>query len=393
MTSDAPPAATLVHSVVSRERAANAREDEAFIRATEPFRRELLAHCYRMLGSVDDAEDLVQETYVRAWRAYGGFEGRSSARAWLYRIATNACLNVLKQRRIRRVLPSGLGPPSDDPCSTPIVAAAGVSWLQPLPDADVNGDSDDPAAIVASRETLRLALVASLQYLPARQRAVLLLRDVLAFSAAEVAEMLDTTTAAVKSTLQRARARLDEARPSLEHVDPLRDSEEQALLRRYIVAFEQADAAALEQLLCDDATLEATPVRTWFAGRATCIPYLVARVLGSPGQWWMLPTRANGHPAAVAFRRDEGGTYLPYGVVVLTPAHDGIAHVHAFGEPGLVTRFRHVGTTGSRAPSAEARDGIAALTPGLSDHDLQAPPTASTTLPRARRCSARSAAP
>jgi RNA polymerase sigma-70 factor (ECF subfamily) len=381
MTSGARATAALVPSVVSRGRAANPSEDEAFARATEPFRRELLAHCYRMLGSVDDAEDLVQETYLRAWRAYGGFEGRSSARAWLYRIATNACLNVLKQRRTRRVLPSGLGPPSDDTQSAPIAAAAGVSWLQPLPDADLSGESDDPAAIVASRETLRLALVAGLQYLPARQRAVLLLRDVLAFSAAEVAEMLDTTTAAVKSTLQRARARLDEASPRIEQVDRLRDPEERALLHRYIVAFEQADAAALERLLCDDATLEATPLRTWFAGRATCVPYLLARVLGSPGDWRMLPSRANGHPATVAYQRDEHGAYLPYGVVVLTPTHDGIAHIHAFGEPGLVTRFRNVGATGSGARSAPARDGIGTVTPELSNHDLRAPPTLPTTPP------------
>ncbi len=160
-----------------------------FVRRTEPFRRELLAHCYRMLGSVDDAEDLVQETYLRAWRAYGGFEGRSSVRAWLYRIATNACLTA-RQHRGRRALPSGLGGPGADPEAPLAAAGSEVTWLQPMPDALVTPASDDPAVIVASRESLRLALIACLQYLPARQRAVLLLRDVLAWPAAEVAELL-----------------------------------------------------------------------------------------------------------------------------------------------------------------------------------------------------------
>jgi RNA polymerase sigma-70 factor (ECF subfamily) len=186
-----------------------------FVRRTELYRRELLAHCYRMLGSVHEAEDLVQETYLRAWRAYGMFEERSSMRTWLYRIATNACLTAL-QHRDRRPLPSGLGGPSDDPDAPPAEPRADVRWLEPMPDALVTPESSDPAAIVAARDSLRLALIASLQYLPARQRAVLILRDVLACSAAEVAEMLDTTTAAVKSALQRARARLDEVAPAAE---------------------------------------------------------------------------------------------------------------------------------------------------------------------------------
>ena len=182
---------------------------DEFVQRAEPFRRELLAHCYRMLGSADEAEDLVQETYLRAWRAYGSFEGRSSMRTWLYRIATNACLTALEQRG-RRALPSGLGGPSDDPDAPPVPADPGVAWLQPIPDALVTPYSADPAAIVTARESLRLALIASLQYLPARQRAVLLLREVLGFPASEVAAMLGTSTAAVKSTLQRARARLAE---------------------------------------------------------------------------------------------------------------------------------------------------------------------------------------
>src|SRR4051812_33276834 len=176
-----------------------------FTSLTGRFRGELLAHCYRMLGSAADAEDLVQETYLRAWRSYEGFEGRSSLRTWLYRIATNACLTALEGRG-RRPLPSGLGGPSDDP-EAPLVPAFDVPWLQPFPDAAL-GDHADPAARVAARGSLRLALVAAMQVLPPRQRAVLVLRDVLEFSAAEVAAVLDTSTAAVNSALQRARAGL-----------------------------------------------------------------------------------------------------------------------------------------------------------------------------------------
>src|SRR4051812_40056330 len=158
----------------------NAPDDGEFVRLAGPFRRELLGHCYRMLGSPDEAEDVVQETYLRAWRGYAAFEGRSTVRSWLYRIATNACLTALEQRG-RRALPSGLGAPAADPDAPPGLAEPGVAWLEPMPDALVTPESEDPAAIVAARERLRLALVASLQYLPARQRAVLLLREVLGF--------------------------------------------------------------------------------------------------------------------------------------------------------------------------------------------------------------------
>ena len=309
-----------------------------FARAAEPFRRELLAHCYRMLGSVDDAEDLVQETYVRAWRAYGGFEGRSSLRSWLYRIATNVCLSALEHRS-RRELPSGLGGPGDDPHAPAAPAGPEVAWLQPMPDALVRPESGDPAAILALRESLRLSLIASLQYLPARQRTVLLLRDVLAFPAAEVAEMLGTSTAAVKSSLQRARARLEDVAPEADEVAEPSEPQARALLDRYIAAIENADASALEQLLREDATLEATPLRTWFAGRATCVPYLASQVLGSPGDWRLVPTSANGRPAAAGYVRDDDGVHRPYGVVVLTPTATGIARIVAFGEPGLVATF------------------------------------------------------
>jgi RNA polymerase sigma-70 factor, ECF subfamily len=312
-------------------------DSASFVDETEPFRRELLAHCYRMLGSVHDAEDLVQETYLRAWRSYDGFEGRSSVRTWLYHIATNACLTALVKHS-RRMLPSGLGAPSTDPSAPAAPAGADVSWLQPIPDSMV-GRADDPAAIVARRGDLRLALVASLQYLPARQRAVLVLRDVLAFPAPEVAAMLGITTASVKSALQRARARLLELGLVAEDLPEPTSPRARALLDQYIAAFENADADALERLLLADATLEATPLRTWYRGRGTCVPFLRNHVLGVPGDWRMLPASANGQPAAVCFTRDADGAYQPYGVCLLTIKGEGISRVVSFGDPGLVGAF------------------------------------------------------
>ena len=313
-------------------------DSAGFVEDTEPFRRELLAHCYRMLGSVQDAEDLVQETYLRAWRSYGQFEGRSSVRTWLYQIATNRCLTELGKRS-RRMLPSGMYEPEPDPGSYPEKAGVEVSWLQPFPDAVVTRESADPAAIVAARAGLRLALIASLQYLPPRQRAALVLRDVLAFPAADVAVMLGTTTASVKSALQRARARLEEVAPVADQISEPTAPQARALLDQYIAAFEDADAAALERLLTEDAVIEATPLRTWFAGRQTCMPFLRNQLLKSPGHWRMLATSANGQPAAAAYTRDCGGNYQPYGICVLTVTGAGIRRISSFGDPGLVTVF------------------------------------------------------
>jgi len=313
-------------------------DSAGFVQDTEPFRRELLAHCYRMLGSIQDAEDLVQETYLRAWRSYGGFEGRSSVRTWLYQIATNGCLTELA-RRGRRMLPSGLCAPEQDPGAYPEGAGTEVSWLQPAPDAMVTPDSADPAAIVTAREGLRLALIVSLQYLPPRQRAILVLRDVLAFPATEVAVMLGTTTVSVKSALQRARARLRELTPAADQITEPTQAQARALLDQYIMAFENADATALERLLVEEATIEAPPLRTWFAGRKTCVPFLRDHVLGSPGDWRMLATSANGQPAAAAYTRDQHGNYQPYGICVLTVTSQGIRQIRSFGDPSLVTLF------------------------------------------------------
>lgn len=313
-------------------------DSAGFIEEAEPFRRELTAHCYRMLGSIQDAEDLVQETYLRAWRSYGNFEARSSVRVWLYQIATNRCLTELAKRG-RRVLPSGISEAEPNPDAHLEQAEADVTWLQPAPDAMVIPDSADPATVVVAREGVRLALIASLQYLPPRQRAVLLLRDVLAFPASEVAVMLDTSTASVKSALQRARARLEGLALADREISEPSAPRARALLDQYIAAFESSDVAALERLLLENATLEATPLRTWFAGRIACIPFLRDHLLGSPGDWRMLATQANGQPAAAVYTRDPNGSYQPYGVCVLTVTEAGIRRISSFGDPDLVSRF------------------------------------------------------
>jgi len=314
---------------------------DRFAAETERFRRELVAHCYRMVGSAHDAEDLVQETYLRAWRSYDGFEGRASVRSWLYTIATNVCLTALEPRRIR-MLPSGLSGPSDRP-PTP-VAPGEVSWLEPLPDRWI----DDPAATVVARESLRLALIASLQHLPARQRAILILREVLAFTAPETAEILGTTTAAVKSGLQRARARLNELQPAPEELLEPTDPRARTLLDGYIAAFESSDARLLEQVLRTDATLEATLFREWQAGRERCIHLLEAYVLGAPGDWRLIATTANDQPAAIVYHRDAAGTLRAHGIVVLAPTPTGVSRVIEFHDPALVVLFGFPDTLADR---------------------------------------------
>ena len=314
-------------------------DQEHFAADTQRFRRELLAHCYRMVGSAQDAEDFVQEAYVRAWRAYADFEGRSSIRSWLYKIATNVCLTALELRRIR-VLPSGVTAAYDGPARPPSQFAPNeLCWLEPLPDAWLAPAADEPDAALVARESLRLALIASLQYLPASQRAIFILREVLAFSAAETAEILDTSAVAVKSGLQRARARLDELEPKADELLEPSDPRAQELLDGYIAAFERSDVSLLLRVLRADSTLEATSFRDWQAGRVSCLHLLETYVLGKQGDWRMLATTANGQPAAAVYHRGADGVLRASDIVVLAATASGIRRVVAFHDPALVTLF------------------------------------------------------
>jgi RNA polymerase sigma-70 factor, ECF subfamily len=309
-----------------------------FTRDADPFRAELLAYCYRMLGSADDAEDLVQETYLRAWRSYDGFEGRSSLRTWLYRIATNACLTAI-ERHGRRPLPSGLGAPLDAPHGQVPAQADDVPWLTPLPHALLGGAADDPAVIAARRDSLRLALVAAWQVLPARQRAVLILRDVLDWPAAEVAGLLGMTTTAVNSALRRARARLAEVAPAETEVGPASGQSVRELIDRYLAAFERADVAELARLLSEDAVLEMPPVPAWFSGRDNVIGFFARTVLTEPGLYKMVRTAANGQPALAAYRRADDGRFEAHAIQVLTLAAGRIGRIDTFLDAALFARF------------------------------------------------------
>ena len=325
-------------------------DSAGFVQDTEPFRRELLAHCYRMLGSIHDAEDLVQETYLRAWRSYGGFEGRSSVRTWLYQIATNACLTALAS-----AVPAGA---AVRPCTTPSRIPAHPEEAGP----EVPGCSRfptrwwprtpaDPAAIVAARA----GPAAGAHRQPAVPAAAGSGRCwscgmCWRFPAAEVAVMLGTTTASVKSALQRARARLEELAPTADQITEPAAPQARALLDQYIAAFENADVAALERLLLRDATLEATPSAD-LVRRPQDLRAIPAQPRpGSPGDWRMLATSANGQPAAAAYTRDQHGGYRPYGICVLTVTGAGIRRISSFGDPRLVTVF------GFRPDTAQAED-------------------------------------
>ncbi|CAM3333680.1 sigma-70 family RNA polymerase sigma factor [Kibdelosporangium persicum] len=302
---------------------------EDFTRLADPFRRELLVHCYRMLGSVHDAEDTVQETFLQAWRAFDGFEGRSSLRTWLYRIATRACLKALEKGK-RRPLPHGLGTAPGDPGEPLAGPRREMLWLEPFP---------TPAETVDARQTTRLALIAALQHLPPRQRAVLILRDVLMWHAHEVAELLDITVAATNSLLQRARAHVGD----LSQDDVLEPADPGAIatVERLVRAFENADNAALMRLLTDDAVWEMPPIPSWFTGRAA-----IGRFLANLG-WCTAPDnvkfariRANDQPALAWWLRDyEGGLYHAHCIEVLTVTADGVKHATSFMNPELFPFF------------------------------------------------------
>jgi RNA polymerase sigma-70 factor, ECF subfamily len=305
---------------------------------TEPYRRELFAHCYRMTGSVHEAEDLVQETYIRAWRGFDRFEGRSSVRTWLYRVATNVCLTSL-DRRARRGLPSGLGPASPDPYAPTEPASGDVAWIEPLPDALALDDRSDPAELAVTRQTLRLALVAAAQILPPRQRAAFFLCDVLARPTAEAAEVLDMSVGAFKSLLQRARARLDQQTLADDEIAEPTDEGARRVLDRYMAAFEHSDMTEIERLLVDDAVLEMTGTTTWFAGKSTCIPFMHAQAIGNLGDWRMIPIHVNGQLGAAAYHLGENDTYNPFAIVVVATTATHLIRISLFAEPALFVRF------------------------------------------------------
>jgi RNA polymerase sigma-70 factor (ECF subfamily) len=294
----------------------------------EPYRAELIAYCYRMLGSFHDAEDLAQETMLRAWKARDSYDsGRASVRTWLYRIATNACLTALAGRA-RRPLPSGLGAPGDDP-EVPLTPALDIAWLQPFPDARVD---------LQVRTDLRIALVAAVQFLPPRQRAVLLLRDVLDFSAAEVAGQLDTTVAAVNSALQRARAALAGVGGMDEVAEP-DDPGTRAVIDRYAKAFEAADVPALVRLLTHDAILEMPPVPLWLRGSRDYGRFM-DRVFRTRGTGWAVThLTANGQPAFAAYAPLPEGGFGLHTLQVFGVTGDRVARNVVFADPAVFELF------------------------------------------------------
>jgi RNA polymerase sigma-70 factor, ECF subfamily len=325
--------------------AAREGDEAAFVRLVDPHRGGLYTHCYRMLGSPHDAEDALQEALLRAWRGLARFQGRSSLKSWLYRIATNASLRAI-ERRPQRVLPIDVGPAADphDELPAPLAEA---SWVLPLPDAAT------PEATYEQRESVELAFIAALQLLPARQRAVLILREVLGFSGDEVAEALDTTPASVYSALQRAHRTVDERLPAQSQQSTLRtlgDAGLRAVVDGYVDAWERGDVSALAAMLTDDATFAMPPHATWFHGRDAIASFL-ARVPMQGGRGWpAAPTWANGQLAFAHWRLEDDGGASPHSVSVLTLRGERIEAITAFLIPALVDRF---GVTPpiSRAPA------------------------------------------
>jgi len=319
-------------------------DEAAFAALAERYRRQLHVHCYRMLGSVEDAEDLVQETLLRAWRGRAGFEGRSQFPTWLYRIATNACLNAL-ERASRRVLPPDVPmPATSEPRPEPIWAPE-IPWLQPYPDhlLDPVGPSEmEPDAMLVSRETIELAYLAAIQHLPPRQRAILILRDAVGWSAREVASMLEMTLPSVNSALQRARstmrARLPARRLDWAPASAPTD-EERVVLEQFMNAFERADAAALTALLREDARWSMPPAALWFDGRAAIANLFDLFPIGFHGDFRMLRTVANRQPAAASYLRAHGDSTFRLASLNVLRIEDGqIAEVVTFS-PALLAVF------------------------------------------------------
>jgi RNA polymerase sigma-70 factor (ECF subfamily) len=300
----------------------------------EPHRRDLTGYCYRMLGSSFEAEDAVQETMVRAWKNLDSFEGRAAVRSWMYRIATNVCLDMLRSRK-RRALPVEVGPSS----TTEAFNGAQLpehAWVTPIPDARVVPTDGDPAAVAEARESIRLAFVAALQHLPARQRAVLILREVLRWQASEVAELLDTSVASVNSALQRARATLAARDPHA--ASPAVSAADQELLTRYVEAFERYDVESLVKMLHHEAIQSMPPYTLWLVGPDEIAKWLLGPGIGCRGSR-MVATEANGGTAFGQYRPDPNGGWAPWALQLIEIEDARVAGIHSFLDTALFAAF------------------------------------------------------
>ena len=323
--------------------AARQGDEDAYGRLVAEYRAQLHAHCYRMLGSVPDAEDALQEALLRAWRGLPRFEGRSSFRSWLYTIATNACLKAI-ERRPTRVLPIDYGPAADphDATAQPLLESV---WVEPYPDERLGLEDGfaAPEARYEQRESVELAFIAALQYLPARQRAVLILRDVLGFSGQEVADVLETTTASVYSALQRAHKTVDERLPEQSQQATLRSLDEAALrevVDGYVDAWERGDVDAVAAMLAEDAIIAMPPMPTWYAGREAVASFLGSRPLVSGRRWRLVPARASGQLAFGHYLWDrETGSFAAHSINVLALRGSRITEITAFLDPDVFGRF------------------------------------------------------
>jgi RNA polymerase sigma-70 factor, ECF subfamily len=338
--------------------AARSGDEDAFARLVAPYRAQLAAHCYRMLGSLQDAEDALQETLLRAWRGLSSFHGRSSLRSWLYAIATNASLRMI-ERRPKRVLPIDYGPPSDPhgPRAQPVTEAV---WVEPFPDSELGLESPTlgPEARYEQRESVELAFTAALQGLPARQRAALILRDVLGFSARETAEALETTPVSIDSALQRAHKTMEARKPARSQqatLRPLGDKGLQTLVTRFADAWEQHDVAKLVALLVDDARMTMPPEPGWYQGREAVAAFLGRFPLAEDRRFHLVPTSANAQPALAAYVwSEQAAAFEAESIIVLTLRGEQIEEITAFRSPGLFPRFNldsRLSTAVSKEPS------------------------------------------
>jgi RNA polymerase sigma-70 factor (ECF subfamily) len=323
--------------------AAQAGDEGAFGRLVEPYRRELQAHAYRMLGSLHDAEDAMQETLLRAWRGIGRFEGRSSLRSWLYTIATNNSLRLI-ERRPKRVLPIEFGPPADphEDTGKPLTE---TTWIEPFPDERLAADESatSPEARYEQRESVELAFTAALQHLPGMQRAALIMSDVLGFKPSEIAEALEATPASIYSALQRARKATEERLPEQtqqESREEAGDKQIREIVGRFMEAWESADVEKISALLTDDCVLAMPPYAEWFNGRDAVLEFLPRGPLRPQNRWKLVPTRANGQPALGCYYTQDDGAPRAEGIIVLSFSDQGvISQIDSFRDPQLFPKF------------------------------------------------------